>query len=191
MFYAKTIFKSQVNERSKLINDLESVIYACAEIGIKLVVFPLVDGGSIEDKNQEDILINELTSFDQLLLKHSIKIVFESDYDQERLKAFISKFSPDTFGINYDIGNSAALGFNYKEEINSYGQSIENVHVKDRLLKGTTVPLGQGNANLPDTIKHLKGIGYDKNFILQTARSKKNHATALLKYYNQLKRWLD
>jgi uncharacterized protein YebE (UPF0316 family) len=36
--------------------------------------------------------------------------------DPKRLKDFIRKFNPDIFGINYDTGNSAALGFHVKEE---------------------------------------------------------------------------
>jgi hexulose-6-phosphate isomerase len=105
------------------------------------------------------------------LHKNSIKIVFESDFIPDRLKAFIDQFSPDNYGINYDIGNSAAMGFDPREEIKAYGRRILNVHVKDRLLHGTTVPLGRGNADMPKVLEELNSIGYNGNFILQTARA--------------------
>ena len=61
-----------------------------------------------------------------------VEIVFESDYPPERRSArFIGRF-PETVGINYDIGNSAALGFDAGQEIDAYGGRIRNVHVKDR-----------------------------------------------------------
>ena len=45
-----------------------------------------------------------------------------------------------------DIGNSASLGLNPLDEFEAFGDRILNVHVKDRVLGGTTVPLGLGNA---------------------------------------------
>ena len=73
-------------------------------------------------------------------------IVFESDYTPIKLKNFIDQLSPESFGINYDIGNSASMGFDPIEEIETYGQRILNVHIKDRLFNGATVPLGSGDA---------------------------------------------
>ena len=49
---------------------------------------------------------------------------------ERTLKTFIDQLSPDNYGINYDIGNSAAMGFDPKEEIQVYGQRILNVHIK-------------------------------------------------------------
>ena len=64
-----------------------------------------------------------------------------------------------------------------------YGSRILNVHVKDRKLKGITVPLGEGNANFKETFDELLVKSYSGNFILQTARSKdQNHAGVLENY---------
>ena len=82
------------------------------------------------------------------LSKQGVKIVFESDLPPAPLAQFIDKFPREVFGINYDIGNSAALGYDSAEEIAAYAPRILNVHVKDRLLGGTTVPLGTGAADL-------------------------------------------
>ena len=95
------------------------------------------------------MLKDGLALVDDLLFQRGIKIVFESDFPPDKLKTFISRFPPENYGINYDIGNSAALGYNSKEEISAYGDRILNVHIKDRILNGTTVPLGKGNANIP------------------------------------------
>ena len=95
----------------------------------------------------------------------------QSDYDPKRLKDFIRKFNPDVFGINYDTGNSAALGFHVKEEFYYYGNYIKGVHIKDRILKGKTVRLGEGNVNFKLFFKLLKRIKYKNHIIFQTARS--------------------
>ena len=59
-----------------------------------------------------------------MLQKYEMKIVFESDFPPRRLMDFISNFTPGCYGINYDIGNSAGLGYNPEEEIEAYGNRI-------------------------------------------------------------------
>ena len=51
----------------------------------------------------------------------------------------------DRIKINYDIGNSAAQGYNVIEELDTYGNRISDIHIKDRILNGGPVILGNGN----------------------------------------------
>ncbi len=48
--------------------------------------------------------------------------------------------------MNYDIGNSASLGFDPVAELDSYGASSD-IHIKDRVCGGCSVVLGEGDAN--------------------------------------------
>jgi hexulose-6-phosphate isomerase len=96
------------------------------------------------------------------------------------------------FGINYDSGNSAALGYDSAEEISAYAARILNVHVKDRLFGGTTVPLGTGAADLAKTIRLIELSGYRGQYILQTARANDgDHAGALARYRDMTVRWIE
>ena len=112
-----------------------------------------------------------------------MKILFESNFKPKRYLKFIKKFNRNFFGINYDIGNSASYGFNPKEEIDSYGKYIDNVHIKDRVYNRGTVPLGTGNVDFLTVFKKLKQIKYKGNFILQGARSKNNQHVSIIKEY--------
>ncbi len=68
---------------------------------------------------------------------------------------------------------------------------IMNVHVKDRRLGGTTVPLGDGAANFESVFTALKRAGYTANFILQTARaSDGDHVGVLCRYRDMTVDWL-
>jgi hexulose-6-phosphate isomerase len=120
------------------------------------------------------------------LVKNQIKIIFESDFSAERLANFIERFPADAFGINYDIGNSASLGFIAIDEIARYGARIDNVHIKDRILRGTTVPLGTGNADFLSTFSALRKIKYSGNFILQTARATNQDHVGAIKIYRDM-----
>jgi len=101
------------------------------------------------------------------------------------LAEFISDFDPQFFGINYDMGNSASLAFIPKEEFAAYGDRITNVHVKDRIRFGTTVPLGTGDTDFKSVFLGLKNLSYEGNYILQAARDQNgNHAEAVEMYAN-------
>lgn len=184
-------FYKIAKQRESLLKDLSNIISACADLGIKIILIPLVDNGRLENNQQEKVLLEGLAQFKSTLKNSKIKISFESDFEPLRLAKFIEQLEPECFGITYDIGNSAALGYKPNEEIQAYGHRIINVHIKDRILGGTTVPLGQGDADIPAALKALDHIGYNGNYILQTARADNNdHIGALCHYRNQVTDWL-
>ncbi len=190
-FMQAPFWKQEGSQRDSLLEDTIAVLEAAAELGIEYVVIPLVDNGRIESDRQQENLLAGFESLISSFKNTSIKIAFESDFPPTQLRNFINDLDRTFFGINYDIGNSAALGYEPAEEIAAYGDRILNVHVKDRILGGTTVPLGQGNADLPRTFQLLKKTGYRGQYILQTARAEDgNHLGVLCRYRNMVKDWL-
>jgi len=181
-FMQAPFWKSEkIDEQDKLKEIFVDVIEASKSLNIKFIVVPLVDNGSIDNAKQENDLFSFLKTIEQTL--DNTKIIFESDFSPPRLKSFISKFDKNFFGINYDTGNSASLGYDPVEEFSAYGSRILNVHIKDRLYEGSTVPLGEGDTNFTKVFKLLSDHNYSSNFILQTARHQNNkHEQALLQY---------
>ena len=168
------------------------VLNACAKLNIKYIVLPLVDNGKIVSESEYLILHNFLNKVTPVLKKSKIKIAFETNFNPLKNKKFIDKFNPNIFGINYDTGNSAALGFDPDDEFNCYSNNIMNVHLKDRLYSGTTVPLGTGNTDFVKVMRLLKEIQYNGNYILQTARAQDgNHVSTLIKYKNYIEKIWD
>ena len=191
-FMQSPFWKMDGTSRDDAIKDLVSIIESMAVLSIKYLVVPLVDNGSIENSEQENNLIEGLETIKNVLKETNVLIVFESDLPPNKLKCFINKFDESLFGINYDIGNSAALDYDPTEEITTYGNHIYNVHVKDRVLGGTTVALGDGNADLSSVFSLLNNIDYRGNYILQTARAKNNdHAIVLCEYRNMVKQFIS
>ncbi|MFC5299813.1 sugar phosphate isomerase/epimerase family protein [Azospira restricta] len=189
-FMQAPFFKAEGGARETLLADLQAILDASADVGIRYVLIPLVDNGSLTAPEHEASLIDGLLPLRERLVRQRMKIVFESDFPAARLASFIDRFPADAFGINYDIGNSAALGYAAAEEIGSYGRRIDNVHVKDRVLRGTTVPLGTGNADFPTVFSALRKAGYAGNFILQTARADDgDHAGAIARYRDMTLAW--
>jgi L-ribulose-5-phosphate 3-epimerase len=185
-FMQRPFWKVQGWELAQRLRELNLVLEGAASLGVRHVVVPLVDNGRLDLAEQEALLVAELMTRVGFLRAKGVGIVFESDFPPDQLKAFIAKLPADVFGINYDIGNSASLGYEPSLEFAAYGPRIYNVHMKDRLLGGTTVPLGTGNANFEAVFEHLGHFRYSGLVILQTARAQDgDHSGTLARYIDR------
>lgn len=190
-FMQAPFYKAHGSLREELLQDFRRVVESCGALRIRYVVVPLEDNGRLENSGQEEDLRRGLDQLTGLLRDSGVLVVFESDYPSERLVGLMAKFDPQYFGINYDTGNSASRGYNPDAEMAAYGARVLNVHIKDRLFQGGTVPLGTGAADIPGALKALRSAGYQGSFILQTARAGDgHHAGVLCQYRDQVAAWL-
>ena len=190
-FMQAPFWKTEGKAKADLKADFLAICLACSAVGIRMVVVPLVDNGRLDNAAQEDELVEFLLSQQNFFAEQGIQVIFESDFMPAELRRFIDRLPIGRFGINYDIGNSAALGFDPVEEFATYGSRVLNVHVKDRMLGGTTVPLTTGAADFDVVFAELAGVNYQGNFILQTARATdKDHAGALRAYHEMTMQWI-
>jgi L-ribulose-5-phosphate 3-epimerase len=177
--------------REQRLVELDLVLDACTDLGIRFVVVPLVDNGAMRDPEHEAAVIDAFNARADRLRRDHLVIAFECDYRPADLAHFIGRLPADVCGINLDMGNSAALGYDTAEEIAAYGQRIVNVHIKDRVLGGTTVPLGTGNADIPRALRMLVSGGYRGSYVLQTARAQDgDHEGTLGRYLQLAQQWL-
>ena len=182
-FMQAPIWKLDSSYEADLTYEFLSIIDACQKLDVGIVVIPSVDFSSLQTLQEGERFINFCNTHYEAIKNAGVRIAIESDFGAQKLDQFIRKLPNDVFGVNYDIGNSASLGFSHKEEIATYGDIIFNVHVKDRAYGGITVPLGDGNSNFPEVFQALFAVNYPGNFILQTARAKEdNHLDVLLTY---------
>jgi len=151
---------------------IKKLINNCSLLNIKYIILPLVDNSSIKSLYQQKEITQDLMKLSSTLKKKKVEILFESDFNPKKLLKFIKSFKHGLFGINYDSGNSANLGFEVSKEFNTYGKYIRNIHIKDRLKNGPSVRLGEGDVKFIDLFQQIKKIKYKGIFILQSARSK-------------------
>jgi L-ribulose-5-phosphate 3-epimerase len=171
---------------------IESILHGMSEVNAKILVIPLVDNsslGSSVDFSQVELFFGRLSN---LLYSSEIRIAFETDLSPSHFSSFIRKFDSEIYGVNYDIGNSASFGFQPIDEFEEIGARVINVHVKDRALGGSTVPLGSGDADFPTVFQCLKELQYVGNLIMQTARAEDDkHADVLAEYRGQIAHWIE
>ena len=145
---------------------LKKLIKIANEVDIKYIIVPLVDNSSIKKKYNEKQIIDYFKSLHTSIKFKKVKILFELDLSPSKLVKFIYKLNK-SFGINYDIGNSASYGYNFEDE-KKYFHKVFNVHIKDRKINGGSVPLGKGDVEFSKFFLFLKKIKYSGLLILQT-----------------------
>ena len=171
-------------KNNELENEIQKFILFLSKlkiVGIKYIIYPLVDNGSVKNKFEEIYFFDILKNFFYALKELNIMILFESDYAPKNFKKFMSKLPDSQFGINYDTGNSASLGYEINEEFSCYSKI--RIYIKDRKFKGTTVPLGEGDVDFKLLFRLVKNYHYNKLFILQSARKKKGNELQTLNQY--------
>jgi hexulose-6-phosphate isomerase len=178
--------------RDALLDDFRAVVRGAAAVGATIVVVPLVDNGSLTCDEDERRLLAGLVELAPILSQSGIRLAFESDFAPNSLAELTRKIPVELGGVNLDIGNSASLGWAPEVEIPLLASRIINVHVKDRPRGGTTVPLGEGDADLAGSFALLKSHGYPGRYILQTARDAGgDHAGAAARYRRMTAGWME
>ena len=179
--------KYKINRVNKLTRKL---IKSAGIIGANYIVIPLVDNSSLALSKNRKKIIEFFGEYEKMLKEFNVMMLFEVDVSPSEVCEFIRAFNSSYYGINYDIGNSASLGFNFKEEYEAYGKHIHNVHVKDRFLNGQSCKLGQGDASLAEVKKTLLKSDYQYSAILQCARDVNGQHKKMLseqkKYWDNL-----
>jgi len=190
-FMRRPFFRVNRKIYNSNIQILKKLIEYSAEIGANLIGIPLLDNSSIKNKEEEIKFIKSLFLCLPFAEKYGIKVALEADLKPKRLLKLIETINHPLVGINYDTGNSSSLGYDHKMEIETYGRYIINVHIKDRIFKGTTVELGKGDAKFDIFFKALKNTNYSGPFILQAAREADGEEKKTINKYNKfLSKWL-
>ena len=142
----------------------------CKSIGVKDIVVPCVDHSSIKGEHEMIEFINNINPLIEISEKNNINICLETDLDPISFSNLISEFNSKNITVNYDTGNSASLGYDIEEEFKYYGDRISDIHIKDRIVNGKSVCLGEGNVDFNKFFKVLKKINYKSAFIMQAYR---------------------
>lgn len=121
-----------------------SYLSAGAKVGANYVLLPLVDGSSTLKKNMDTSVAFDLTrQITDEANSLGLKVLLELDLPPQGVTRFLEDLGAEAL-INYDIGNSASLGYQWEEEVSEYGSRIGSLHIKDRYLGGGPAMLGEG-----------------------------------------------
>ena len=166
------LFDCDSSEKNKRLKFLKNLIIKCGELNISFLEIPCVDRSAFQSDAQILEFIKSIDEVVSLLDENNVILAIESSLDAISFKSLVSSIIHPKIKINYDTGNSASLGYSANEEFDSYGNYIATVHIKDRILDGNTVPLGEGNVDFSQIAHNLKNYKFAGPLILQVARGK-------------------
>ena len=172
---ADYFMEAPLHSSSKLISKkslevLTDLISRASRLDVKNIVIPCVDKSTLRNEKQKDSLVRMISEILDIVEKFKVNIALETDLAPGPFHDLLERFDSSRITVNYDTGNSAALGYDPDEEVVAYGDRISDIHIKDRLLGGESVVLGTGATDFDKFFLALEKVGYNGYFILQAYR---------------------
>lgn len=169
-FMTKRLFGEPKPDIERAVDMLRILIRNCRAADIPLVELPFVDASALNTAQDQAELLKNLERPLEDARKEGVAVALETSLAPKEFRRLLDALSPWGVRASYDMGNSSSLGFDPAEEIPVLGKDIGNVHIKDRVLGGGTVPLGQGDTDFDEVFRRLKTLRYDGDFIFESAR---------------------
>ncbi len=157
-------------ERQQSLRKLLWLLSRCRLLGIERMVVPFVDASRIEGAQEENEVVAVLQEALPAAQEAGVELHLETSLAPRAFADFLARLPHANLKANYDSGNSASLGYAVEEELAAYGSRVGSVHIKDRVLHGGTVPLGNGNTSFRALFEGLHKLAYAGDFVLQVAR---------------------
>jgi L-ribulose-5-phosphate 3-epimerase len=166
-----TFVRATESQRTERIAHLIWLLGQAKRLGVTRIVLPFVDNSAIRDEADRAAVIDTLQRALPAAKAAGIELHLETSLGPEEFASLLARIPHPYVKVNYDSGNSSSLGYRPDEEFAAYGDRVGSVHIKDRVLHGGTVPLGHGDADLDAVFAGLRRLNYDRDFVLQVARS--------------------
>ena len=154
------------------------LIGICPEEGIRHTILQLLEKSNIKTPQELEIVVSCLRQVLPLAQESGVRLNLESDLPPQGFRELLLEIDHPMVGVNYDTGNSAAAGFDPRDEFKAYGSWINSVHVKDRRRNAGTVPLGEGDTDFPLLRELLRQIDYQGSFVMEAARGESGQEPA-------------
>lgn len=186
-FMESPLFRNR--ELNKSIETLIKLIKNVSFLGVNNIIIPCVDNSRFQSDSDKLEFIENMIQPLSYAQECKVNLSLETDLDPLNFARLLDKFSSEYLTVNYDVGNSASLGYDSTEEFRAYGDRISDIHIKDRLLNGSSVLLGTGNADFIKFFKLLEKLDYGGPLIMQAYRDDEG-VNVFLSQYDWIKQRL-
>ena len=154
----------------KSLTTLEHLIKNASLLNVSNIIIPCVDKSSFKNDKDIDTFVNNIKLVIKSAERANINLCLETDLAPKKFANMLDTIGSNNVMINYDIGNSTSKGYDSDEEFRCYGDKIVHLHIKDRLLGGSSVSLGTGDANFSKFFNLLLKYNYAGLIIFEAFR---------------------
>lgn len=146
---------------------LSLVIRNGKSVGIGTFILPFVDESSMAKISEQSHVVATLQELAEIAEREGVILALETDLDAKKFQDLLKNIGSQRIRVNYDIGNSASLGYSFADEFEAYYEDIVDIHIKDRVIGGGSVMLGTGNADLRGVASYLVDHSFKGLVVLQ------------------------
>lgn len=167
-FMSHPFFRISVTERLRSVDMICRLVDAAREVGVQSLLLPVLEVSEVRTPAERGLLLESLQHPLALALTAGLRIGLETELPVADYSALVRDAAHPALGVYYDTGNAAACGYDTAADIVSLSPLLCGVHLKDRPVGGSSVPLGQGAARFDRFFAALRPLGYEGVFTLQT-----------------------
>lgn len=138
--------------------------------GLRDIIIPCIGQSTLRSTAVQDCFMERFLPLVEEAESAGINLSLETDLAPVPFAELLARFDSHRVTVNYDTGNSAALGFDPVEELSCYGKRISDIHIKDRVLGGGSVVLGDGDTQFERFFAALRPLCFKGPFIMQAYR---------------------
>jgi L-ribulose-5-phosphate 3-epimerase len=168
-FLPHPFFRVTQAERLESIAVLNQLIANAALVGVQSILLPVLEISEMRTADEKALLLESLKGPLDLAAQMNICLGLETELPPEQYLALVEDAHHSALGVYYDTGNNAAQGHDIAADARKLGARLVGIHVKDRKRGGSSVLLGQGDADFHGFFAVVKEAGYRGPIILQTA----------------------
>jgi hexulose-6-phosphate isomerase len=167
-FMDHPFFRVSKEDQGKSIDILQKLIVQSARIGVQTILIPVLEVAEIQNQTEKAELKKALEQCLGTAEATNVKLGLEAELPAAEYLELVNSFNSPFVGAYYDTGNTAACGYDMRTDLELLRKVLVGIHVKDRKQGGSSVPLGNGDANFSEGIPYLYQQGFQGAFILQT-----------------------
>ncbi len=146
---------------------IRNTIDACAHIGASVILVPFFGTAALKSEEQIQFLIGEMRELSTIAEDKGVCLSLETSLEAPELVRIVESVGSDYLRVYFDTGNTASIGHDMVQEIETLGEHIAQVHVKDYPSR----TLGEGNVDFDETVGTLKKVGFNGYLVLETPAS--------------------
>jgi len=155
------------SERGQHAAALRELIRWTRELGATRILLPLLETSALPTSGHVLEATESIRSVCPALEAYDVTLGLEMEIPGEAYAALIRGIGSPYVRAYYDTGNSTAQGLDIALDIVPLLPLLEAVHVKDRLVGGTSQPFGRGAANFAGFFGVLAKAGFRGDFLTQ------------------------
>jgi L-ribulose-5-phosphate 3-epimerase len=166
-FMLKKLAGVSASEQKQNVSRLAELVAWTRDIGASRILLPLLESSAVNTPELRSMVVDSLGQVTPVLDEHEIVLGLEMEIRGSEYAELIRALNHPRVKAYYDTGNSTAQGFDIALDVLPLIPMLEAVHIKDRVLRGGSTPLGQGSSNFAEFFRCLSRADFRGDFLLQ------------------------